>query len=64
MGESEIAEITEEIFKNSGFLLGYKASKPYVTVKVWVPKELLQTKDDYFKVFESKIKHWLSVPNS
>lgn len=33
--ESELAEITEDLFKNSGVVLGYRASVPYVQLKVW-----------------------------
>lgn len=51
-GESEFAEWAEEIFKDSGYTLGYRATVPYVYVKVWVPAELLDNKNNYFNKFE------------
>lgn len=50
--ESEIAERTEKIFENLGCTLGYRASKPNVYVKLWVPVEkqdLLKTPIETFE---------------
>ncbi|MCB0356528.1 MAG: competence/damage-inducible protein A [Bdellovibrionales bacterium] len=58
-GESDFAELTEEIFKESGFLLGYRATIPYVFVKVWVPKEKLPQKDVYFSRFEQEFAAYI-----
>lgn len=35
-GESDIAELVEPIIKSSGLRVGYRASQPYVEVKVWM----------------------------
>ncbi len=60
LGESEIAEVTERIFNGSGFCLGYRAHRPQVIVKVWVPLELDSTKKIYFEAFERELQSWLS----
>lgn len=53
-GESDVATVTEEIFKNSGFELGYRASVPFVIVKVWVPSEKLPSFEAYKRDFEKE----------
>jgi molybdenum cofactor synthesis domain-containing protein len=35
--EAELGEITEAALAGSGLLIGYRAHRPYVEVKVWVP---------------------------
>lgn len=35
--ESEVAEVVEKELEGSGFNIGYRASVPYVLVKVWFP---------------------------
>lgn len=34
-GESDVAEMTEEVIKGSGLRVGYRAHLPYVEVKLW-----------------------------
>lgn len=58
-GESEIAEIATRVFNNSGFHLGYRASRPQVVVKVWVPIRLDGTEGPYFQLFEKELSEWL-----
>jgi len=58
-GESEFAEMTEEIFKDSGFTLGYRATIPYVYIKVWIPKEKLSLKESYFSRFHQVMSQWI-----
>jgi len=58
-GESEIAEVASKVFEHSGFLLGYRASRPQVILKVWVPTELKGTEESYFKQIETELSEWL-----
>ncbi|MCB9026033.1 MAG: competence/damage-inducible protein A [Bdellovibrionaceae bacterium] len=58
-GESEFADLTEDIFKDSGFTLGYRATIPYVYIKVWVPKDKIKSKDKYFSEFETQMAEWI-----
>ncbi len=55
--ESELAEITEALFKGSGLMLGYRASIPYVQLKVWFDSRE-QLKKWQVKV-EEVLKQWL-----
>lgn len=55
--ESEAAEVTEEVFKGSGILLGYRATVPYVKVKVWIPSAHPGASALIFKL-DQKLKQW------
>jgi hypothetical protein len=52
--ESEIAEIVEETLRGRGFQLGYRASHPYVLVKVWHPSSVLDWKEGLL----ARLKAW------
>jgi hypothetical protein len=58
-GESEIATKTEEVFAESDLLLGYRASVPYVIVKVWLPVERLAERDMWKQKLEAAIGPWV-----
>jgi nicotinamide-nucleotide amidase len=36
--ESELGEWVEEIVKDTGLITGYRATPPYVEVKIWIPR--------------------------
>lgn len=52
--ESEVAELVEECLKDSGCKIGYRASKPNVHVKVWVPADV--NADEYLKKLDAILK--------
>jgi molybdenum cofactor synthesis domain-containing protein len=52
--ESEVAEIVEACLHRRGFQLGYRASHPYVLVKVWHPPEVVDWQDELLE----KLKPW------
>lgn len=53
--ESEAAEIVEEVMKDQGTTLGYRASFPYVHVKVWHPVG----KSPWLTSLKDRLKPWL-----
>lgn len=55
--ESELAEITETLFKDSGLVLGYRASVPYVQLKVWFDSETQF--NEWRPKVEEAIAEWL-----
>ena len=55
--ESRAAEIVEEVFADQDVILGYRASVPYVHVKVWFNKYMEQT--HLLKDLEKKIHRFV-----
>ncbi len=53
--ESEVAEIVEKELAGKGLILGYRASHPYVYVKIWAPPN--QT--FFVERLKSLLKSWL-----
>ncbi|MCM2283090.1 MAG: competence/damage-inducible protein A [Bdellovibrionaceae bacterium] len=58
-GESELADMTEEIMKNSGLRLGYRAHVPYVEIKVWVPRRDRSRVAPQLDALEAELAPWL-----
>lgn len=56
--ESEVAEVVEECLEGSGCKVGYRASLPYVHVKVWTPPGT-DSKSILDKV-QSKLQGWIA----
>lgn len=55
--ESEVAELVEACLKNSGCKIGYRASKPNVHVKVWVPADV--DAEEYIKKLDALLKPFM-----
>ncbi|MBI2712586.1 MAG: competence/damage-inducible protein A [Bdellovibrio sp.] len=47
--EAELGEITEETLKGSNLKIGYRAHRPYIEIKVWVPEDQLATKTQWLE---------------
>jgi molybdenum cofactor synthesis domain-containing protein len=55
--ESEVAEVVEKIIAGTGLKVGYRASRPYVHVKLWVPRD--QDHSALLKALETALSPWL-----
>lgn len=58
-GESQIAEVVEEIIKGRGLRVGYRASQPYVEVKLWFRQPQSEVARAAISEIESALKAWL-----
>lgn len=58
-GESQIAEVVEEIIKDSGLRVGYRAHLPYVEVKLWFTQAESSRALDCLAKIEEALKTWL-----
>jgi len=56
--ESEAAEVTEKVMAGSRYQLGYRASVPYVKVKVWVPTGESAT-NPWIEKLSHALKPWI-----
>ncbi len=64
--ESEVAEKVEPLVQKYGLRVGYRASAPYVIVKVWLPSEktngvdgLTSKAKEYYEQIESSLGDWV-----
>ena len=55
IGESEVAEVAESIFSETPIELGYRASYPYVLLKLWIPTLFLEEKNNYLSLLNAAI---------
>lgn len=64
LGKSEAAlgEIVEAALEGSGFKTGYRASPPYVEVKVWLPHGT-PTQNAHLEKLEQAIESWVVTRN-
>lgn len=56
--ESEAAEVSEEAIKDSELTIGYRASIPYVRVKLWLPWTM-NARDKWKSRLENALKRWV-----
>lgn len=56
--ESEAAEVTEQVIHGSGLKVGYRASLPFVKVKLWVPRGSSDALDVVTKM-EEALAPWI-----
>ena len=56
--ESEVAHIVESVLGNT-LEIGYRLHKPYVEVKVWLPKKNDPESQKKLQTMETKLKPWL-----
>lgn len=56
--ESDLADMTDTLVKEVGWLTGYRASFPYVTVKVWTPIELSPSEHQVFSDLDSRLSKY------
>jgi nicotinamide-nucleotide amidase len=59
--ESEAAELVEDFFEGHNVLLGYRASIPFVHVKVWFPAD--ESADSLVTQFEKQIESYIVAKN-
>lgn len=61
LGKSEAAlgELTEAALAGSGLRIGYRASRPYVEVKVWVPTGEMERARPFLAKLETAIGPWI-----
>lgn len=59
VSEAQLGEITEKALEGSGFVTGYRAHRPYIEVKVWVPQDLETSSASWFAKLEAAIGKWV-----
>lgn len=59
VSEAHLGELTEKALEGSRFLTGYRAHRPYVEVKVWVPTLRSAESQSWFLKLESVIGKWV-----
>lgn len=60
--ESELADIVESAVQGSGLQTGYRIASPYVEIKIWMPANWPQPKQEkLIQKLESEISRWLVV---
>lgn len=57
--EAELGELTESVLAGTGLRTGYRAHRPYVEIKVWVPESGLAQVTPDLKRLEEAIRPWL-----
>lgn len=58
-GESQVAEVAEEILKDKGLRVGYRAHMPYVEVKLWFTKAEEPQARECLAKMEEAFKPWI-----
>jgi len=57
--EAELGEITEHALQGSGLLTGYRAHRPYIEIKVWVPLPRSPEHSAALSVLERQLSPWI-----
>lgn len=57
--ESEVGEITDKILAGSFLQTGYRAHRPFVEVKVWIPQGELENKKVWIENLEEALAPWV-----
>jgi molybdenum cofactor synthesis domain-containing protein len=61
--EAELGEITETAVAGSGFQTGYRAHRPYVEVKLWVPQSQVEASQRWISQLDTAIAPWVVAKN-
>jgi molybdenum cofactor synthesis domain-containing protein len=61
--EAELGEITEKAVAGSGLQTGYRAHRPYVEVKLWVPESQLASHERWIQQLDAAIRPWVVAKN-
>jgi molybdenum cofactor synthesis domain-containing protein len=61
--EAELGEITEAAVAGSGLQTGYRAHRPYVEVKLWVPQSKIEASQKWISKLEGAIAPWVIAKN-
>lgn len=59
--EAELGEITEAIVKGSGLQTGYRAHRPYVEVKLWIPESQVAANQTWIDKLDIAISPWTAT---
>ncbi len=59
--EAELGELTEAAVAGSGLLTGYRAHRPFVEVKIWVPEGDVEKARPWFAKIEAAIGPWVAT---
>ena len=59
--EAELGELTEAAVAGSGLLTGYRAHRPFVEVKIWVPEGEVESARPWFVKLEAAIGPWVAT---
>jgi nicotinamide-nucleotide amidase len=63
VSEAQLGELTEKALEGSGFLTGYRAHRPYIEVKVWVPQNKKNEAASQISKLEAAIGKWVVAKN-
>jgi nicotinamide-nucleotide amidase len=60
LGQSEsiLGELVEATLQGSNLKTGYRAHRPFVEIKVWVPADKRETKAAYLRALDEALKPW------
>jgi molybdenum cofactor synthesis domain-containing protein len=61
--EAELGEITEAAIQGSGLQTGYRAHRPYVEVKLWVPESKISENQTWIDKLDAAIATWTVARN-
>lgn len=56
--EAELGEITERAMQGSGLQTGYRAHRPFVEVKIWVPEAKLSESEAALSALDAALAPW------
>ncbi len=57
--EAELGELTETALQGAGLLTGYRAHRPYIEIKVWVPSSRTPAQDAALSRLEGVLAPWI-----
>lgn len=58
-GESQVAEVVEELIKDSVLRVGYRANLPYIEVKLWYARADAEKATRALEAVESALREWI-----
>ncbi|MFL5814175.1 MAG: competence/damage-inducible protein A [Bdellovibrionia bacterium] len=61
--EAELGEITEAAVAGSELQTGYRAHRPYVEVKLWIPQSQIEAHQKWISKLDAAIAPWVVVKN-